>query len=173
MSYIVDFLLLAVLYFWLFYKKWYQQGKEQWLLKTLMYIYMTMVLFFTLMPFPLPMGGTNYVSWQSVNLTPFRDVIQHYRGAHKEIILNIVMTIPFGVLYPLIWKKNIWKTVFVTFLLSLSIESIQLLGSWWGVHSRAFDVTDLITNTIGGFIGYMIFLLLKPVIEKLLNAWHS
>nr|WP_240436294.1 VanZ family protein [Brevibacillus laterosporus] len=37
------------------------------------------------------------------------------------------------------------------------IESSQLLSAWWGsLHSRSFDVTDLITNTFGGLIGYLI-----------------
>lgn len=49
-------------------------------------------------------------------------------------------------------------------MFSFFIESYQLLRVWWnGVDIRIFDVTDLITNTCGGFIGYLTFVSLKRV----------
>ena len=58
----------------------------------------------------------------------------------------------------------------ITFLFSLTIECSQLLSAWWvGIYSRNFDVTDLITNTIGGLIGYYIFITLRPTFYKALD----
>ncbi|MGI6706765.1 MAG: VanZ family protein [Clostridia bacterium] len=33
---------------------------------------------------------------------------------------------------------------------------------------RAADITDLITNTIGGLSGYLLYLVFKPVINKMM-----
>lgn len=77
------------------------------------------------------------------------------------------MTIPFGFLLALIKRKNIklLKVVFYTFLLSLSIEILQPLIN----GARSADITDLITNVIGGIAGYVIYLILKPITIKILN----
>jgi glycopeptide antibiotics resistance protein len=41
------------------------------------------------------------------------------------------------------------------------------MSAWWGgLSSRSFDVTDLITNTFGGLIGYIIFIVLRPLIQR-------
>lgn len=129
-----------------------------------------MVLFVTLMPFPIPFGATNNLFLESANFQPFRDLILNYNGAFREIILNVIMMMPFGFLYPIIKRKNILNTVVSTLIFSLIIESSQLLSAWWGsLDSRSFDVTDLITNTIGGLIGYIIFIIFRPAIYKVLD----
>jgi glycopeptide antibiotics resistance protein len=134
-----------------------------------MYTYIVMVLFVTLMPLPIPfLNGTNNLFLETVNLIPFRDLRLNYYGAVREIFLNIIMMIPFGFLYPIIRKVGILKTVTVVFLFSLTIESTQLLSAFWGgLASRSFDVTDLITNTFGGLVGYLFFSTLKPIIFKI------
>ena len=136
-----------------------------------MYTYIVMVLFVTLMPLPIPfLNGTNNLFLETVNLIPFRDLRLNYYGAVREIFLNIIMMIPFGFLYPIIRKVGILKTVTVVFLFSLTIESTQLLSAFWGgLASRSFDVTDLVTNTFGGLVGYLFFSTLKPIIFKILN----
>lgn len=130
-----------------------------------------MVLFVTLMPFAIPLiNGTNNLFLETANLIPFRDLKSNHNGAIREIILNTVMTMPFGFLYPIIKKQGILKTFVSTFLFSLAIELAQLMSAWWGgLSSRSFDITDLITNTFGGLIGYIIFLILKPLIYKVLR----
>lgn len=129
-----------------------------------------MVLFVTLMPFPVPFAGSNNLFMESANFIPFRDLIMNYGRAVREIILNIIMMIPFGFLYPIIKKKGLFATTAMTFLFSLLIESSQLLTVWWGsLYSRSFDVTDLITNTFGGFLGFLIYMALKPLIKNILK----
>lgn len=123
------------------------------------------------MPFKIPLiNGTNNLFVQTANFIPFRDLKSNYNGAVREIILNCVMMIPFGLLYPIIKKQGVFNTIIYTFLFSLTIELLQLLSAWWaGLSSRSFDITDLITNTFGGLIGYIIFLVLKPLIFKVLR----
>ncbi|MBG9795682.1 hypothetical protein ABD76_25760 [Paenibacillus dendritiformis] len=157
MDYLLDFILLAFIYVLFFYRKWNKKSKKHLILNSIIYVYMVMVLFVTVMPFTLPFGGTNNLFMETANFIPFRDLMANYSGAARELILNVIMMMPFGFLYPIIKKKGVLSTVALTFLFSLIIESSQLLSAWWGgLHSRTFDVTDLITNTFGGLVGYLI-----------------
>lgn len=68
-------------------------------------------------------------------------------------ILNIMMMAPLGFLLPMIWPKtdNLKIIAIVGFVFSLAIELSQLL------NFRCSDIDDLIMNTIGAVIGYLIF----------------
>lgn len=173
MYYLFDFILLISLYFLIFHKKWKKGPKRILLINSIMYVYIIMVIFVTLMPFTiqLVLGGTNNLFMETANFIPFRDLMLNYNGAVKEIILNIIMMIPFGFLYPIISKKSASKVIIMTFLFSLTIECLQLMSArWGGLFSRSFDVTDLITNTTGGLIGYILYAALRPFINKLLKG---
>ena len=50
MKEIIDFIVLIVIYIFIFYKKWKSQGKDVLFVNTIMYIYLSFVLYFTLMP---------------------------------------------------------------------------------------------------------------------------
>lgn len=83
-----------------------------------------------------------------VNLIPFSNRID-VRG----YLLNIVMFIPLGFLVPLIWKKagTLWDIILTGCAFSLLIELGQLLSS------RGTDVDDLITNTLGAVVGFLLY----------------
>ncbi|WP_421617929.1 VanZ family protein [Brevibacillus sp. TJ4] len=167
----MDFILLALIYFVFFYRRWSKGPKKNMAIKTIMYVYIALVSFVTLMPFTFPFGATNHLFMQSANFVPFRDLLSNYHGATREIVLNIIMMMPFGFLYPLLSKRGILATGMVTFLFSLIIECSQLLQVWWGsIYPRAFDVTDLITNTCGGLLGFLIFFVARPVVQKIVRV---
>lgn len=87
---------------------------------------------------------------RDVNLIPFKDF------AHMTSLLNIVMFIPIGFLQGFVVKNNWKKIIIVGFILSLVVESSQLLVNMLiGYNFRTFDVNDLIFNTIGALIGYL------------------
>ena len=69
------------------------------------------------------------------------------------------MTLPFGFLFPLTQDKRtkFGRTVFCCFLMSLGIELLQPF------FDRSSDVTDLITNVIGGALGYGLYAVFKPI----------
>lgn len=102
-----------------------------------------------------------------MNLMPFVDVISGKGDFIRQIILNVIMTVPFGFLFPLVKTSNpkLIKTVFYTFLLSFSIEILQPLIDGF----RSSDITDLITNVLGGIIGYIMYLIFKPLTIKILG----
>lgn len=166
MEEILDFVVLGLLYALVFYKKWKAKGREQLIINTTMYVYLCFVLYFTLMPIITSLPFIFDHPYVPMNLQPFIDVISQRGNFVKEIILNIIMTIPFGFLLPLTNKKNMnfAKVILWTLLLSLTIEIIQPLIS----SARFSDITDVITNVTGGAIGYVLYLILKPLVERLL-----
>lgn len=87
-------------------------------------------------------------------------------------LFNLILILPFGVYLRYYFKKNFWKTLFYSFLLSLFFELTQLTGLYFIYPRpyRLFDVDDLIINTLGGVIGFAItpiFCLFLPTREKL------
>ena len=88
-------------------------------------------------------------------LVPFLDMI---RGP-MDTVLNIILFLPFGFFLPLLYRKynRAIQVVFAGFLLSLSIEVLQMFGM------GTTDINDLITNTIGAFLGYGIYTVLSNI----------
>ncbi len=167
MKEITDFIVLIILYVFILYKKWKAKGKDVLLVNTTMYIYLSFVLYFTLMPIITALPYIFNHSYTSMNLIPCIDVLNSRGDFVRQVVLNIIMTIPFGFLLPLVKKENVkvLEVVLYTFLLSLFIELLQPLIN----DFRSSDITDLITNVIGGFIGYLIFLIFKPLTTRVLN----
>lgn len=73
-----------------------------------------------------------------------------------QVLFNLLMTIPFGVYLRYYFRYSLKKTFLISFLLSLSFECLQLSGLFFLYPRpyRLFDVDDLITNTLGGLLGY-------------------
>ena len=99
------------------------------------------------------------------NLKPFAEIrrgLEHmeqmgYRYVLVNIAGNIAAFMPFGFLLPSITerKMNTGKVLCYSFLLSFCAESVQLIS-----RTGAFDVDDLILNTIGGVFGYWCYVIL-------------
>ncbi len=96
-----------------------------------------------------------------VNVTPFWTYRVIARGGWKarwltkQIVLNVLMMIPFGILVPMLLKKEkSWCTIPLGIVFSAFIELIQLL-----LRRGLFEIDDLIHNTLGCMIGYCIYLL--------------
>ena len=162
-KHLIDFIALFVLYMIVFFPRWRNKGKGVLFIRTVMYVYLSFVLFFTMMPIitSLPFIFDHPYEF---NLIPFDDYANGRGDFMRQIILNVVMTVPFGFLFPLTQKRKrrtLVVTVLATFLLSFMIEVLQPFIN--GI--RSFDVTDLITNTIGGMLGYLCFMIIRPFIE--------
>ncbi|MGM9604329.1 MAG: VanZ family protein, partial [Faecousia sp.] len=92
-----------------------------------------------------------YFRWSpSVNLIPFGDE-KNFRFFF-QIGMNAVMFLPFGFLMPVLWEAGrSWKvTTLAGFAVSALIEIVQLFSF------RATDVDDLLMNTLGAFLGYLL-----------------
>ena len=102
----------------------------------------------------------------NLSLTPFIGMIT----GPIDTMLNVILFVPMGLFLPLLYKKyNTIKAVAITgFMFSLSVETVQMFG--WG----SSDINDLITNTIGACLGYLISnVLLKLVPNKLMKQLDS
>ncbi len=173
MKFLVDFIILGIIYFVKFFNKWKKQDRDVFLVKTLMYIYLSFVLYFTLMPIitSIPNRIINH-SFFNINFEAFIDVSLGRGDFLKQIILNIIMTIPFGIMFPIILKMNNKnKKIFSTTMLKglafiICIEILQPIIS----DFRSFDITDIITNLTGCCIGYIIYKIFNKPIYKVLNV---
>lgn len=104
----------------------------------------------------------SYMGNRNVNLIPFNEFITlNGKIDLGEIIMNVVIFVPLGIYAGILFIRwHIGKNLFFFFLISLIVEGLQFI-----LRVGAFDITDIITNTVGGIIGLMIF----KAIEKLLR----
>ena len=172
-GYIEGCIIITLIYF-LVYQIYLKKKEKKYIIKfSIMYIYLFLVLCVTILPIDFTLDPKwkyhSSINFTYVHIKPFNDLILGYSGALKQVILNIVMTVPFGFLYSSL-KKNIGmsKVIISTFLLSFVIEIIQLIMTVFLLHYRSCDVTDLITNMIGGLIGFILYKSVKNK-YKILN----
>jgi glycopeptide antibiotics resistance protein len=88
-----------------------------------------------------------------------------------QVLFNILMLIPLGMFLRYYFHFSTKKIVMLSFLLSFFIELTQLTGIYGIYHGsyRLCDVDDLITNTLGGYLGCQLISSLErfiPSIEK-------
>lgn len=83
----------------------------------------------------------------NLNLIPIIPMVDDL----KNSVLNVFLFIPIGVMLPLGWGKlrELRYVIRFGFGISLCIELLQMLTF------RATDVNDLITNTLGTYLGYL------------------
>lgn len=109
----------------------------------------------------------SYMESRSVNLIPFhKPPIVRGKADVSESILNVVVFVPLGVYAAILFQR--WRPVkklFFFFFVSLIIESLQFI-----LAVGAFDITDLITNTLGGLFGLLLFAALEKVFNDRIKA---
>ncbi|MFL0439696.1 VanZ family protein [Enterococcus pernyi] len=75
-----------------------------------------------------------------------------------EPLFNVFLLLPFGIYLRYYFRLSFVKTVIASFCLSLFFEFTQLTGLYFIYPRpyRLFDVNDLLTNTFGGMLGYLV-----------------
>ena len=80
------------------------------------------------------------------------------RTIFPHLLLNILLFTPLGMVMPFIYSKaSFGKIVLMGVTLSLFIEFVQF---FLGMQC---EIDDLICNTIGAVLGYVLYLLIKKV----------
>lgn len=77
---------------------------------------------------------------------------------------NILVFSPMGILVPIFMKRRV-GFLYITgasFLLSFFIETVQLV-----FKIGVFDVDDLLMNTVGGMIGYIVYGIIRLIYHQL------
>ena len=72
-----------------------------------------------------------------------------------ELILNILMFVPFGYLLMKL-SQTTWITLLVSLLITLIIETLQLV-----TRRGFFELADILLNFIGGVLGWLICIQLQ------------
>ena len=116
---------------------------------------------------------TDIANKSGLVLTDFSTYIDALTSpAVYQVLYNIILFVPFGIYLRYYFKFSFKKTVLYSFLLSLFFELTQLSGLYF-IYPRSyrlFDVDDLIVNTLGGLLGYLItpaFVFFLPSRDKL------
>lgn len=77
-----------------------------------------------------------------------------------DALMNIAVFVPLGVLIPLLMRRASWAKVVLTAVsVSLGIELAQLAAQAFFAGGHIADVNDLMWNTVGGVVGYAVYLL--------------
>jgi glycopeptide antibiotics resistance protein len=93
---------------------------------------------------------------QSLNFVP---LVGLSIGDLPTSLLNILMLVPFGFGLPFLTGFRFAQVVASGALFSLAIEALQLAtGQWAGTTFRVADINDVIFNTTGAAIGYLLFI---------------
>ncbi len=112
-------------------------------------------------------SGLNFnPPYHRLNLIPFSWLFDTF--TMSQVISNIIMFIPLGFLLPIVFKKfrSFFNTTLFAFAFSFFIECFQYF------IGRSSDIDDLILNTLGGIIGYGIFILFNKWLSTQ-NWWKN
>lgn len=112
--------------------------------------------------------GSHFQEEYAYNLVPFKEIrrfIVYWRvvgiqSFFLNIVGNIIGFMPLGFFLPIISRRSRhwYNTVLLSFLFSLCIETVQLV-----YKVGSFDVDDMILNTLGGVLGYILYKLVQHI----------
>ncbi|WP_099470039.1 VanZ family protein [Konateibacter massiliensis] len=146
-----------------------EANKVKWIGTLLFIIYIIFLVYFLF--FAESMGRTVSNREYSYNLILFKEIKRFIRYRNElgmmavvtNIFGNIICFIPFGAMLPLLSTKlrRLLVVTLVSFELSLVIEVTQLV-----FKVGSFDVDDLVLNTIGGFIGFILYSIMVKIYRK-------
>ncbi len=145
---------------------------------TIFYIYLYKVLDYTLLQFQsllllqhfvpdLILRG--YEDGTNMNIIPLATLTLEDL---KTSLLNILMMMPFGFGLPFITSFRFKQVVVVGLLFSVVIELLQMVtGFMADTTFRVADINDLIFNTIGVTVGYILFAQFVLVFRRVSRNW--
>lgn len=101
---------------------------------------------------------------------PWHEVLQTvpFRVDGTSFVLNVVMTVPLGVLLPLLYRRadSLVRVGGCAAGASLSIETVQFVLGLLLHSRRTVDVNDLIANTAGALLGLLFLRLAVPCARR-------
>lgn len=107
-----------------------------------------------------------------IQLVPFQSFLDiERRTLFRDlaiILFNVALTMPLGYFFRELFHISLKRAVLAGFLVSLLYEVTQLTGLFFLYPRpyRIFDIDDLIINTLGAYIGYI----LAPILSRLLPS---
>lgn len=137
--------------------------------KILFVLYIGFLLYFLI--FSDWYGRTGGMNEYHYNLVLFQEIKRFWTYREQlgwvsfaNLLGNVLIFMPFGFFMPMASRyRSFFLTLFYSFGLSLLVETFQLI-----TKVGSFDVDDLLLNTIGGVIGYIIFAVCNAI-----RRWHD
>lgn len=109
-----------------------------------------------------------YDWYGSANFVPFASIYQLISETAPAVAVwnvlgNIVLFVPFGLLLPLLFDRmqHFWSFLWRIFIVSAGIEMLQIF-----TRARAVDVDDVILNALGASIGFGLLSVLRPLLAR-------
>ncbi len=123
-------------------------------------LYLLVVIKAAVFPIHIPAAGQTgsepFVP--NVNLVPFYSACWPGRMCLREMIGNVLLTLPFGFLLPFALRFRARHILWLGPLVGLTLEGTQLALSLALRSSfRAVDINDVLLNTLGVWLGYGLF----------------
>ncbi|WP_066675791.1 VanZ family protein [Clostridium septicum] len=127
----------------------------------------------------ITIGNNNSASLEnvrlgSINIIPFKGMKVQYLFALKgymyfiiNLFGNVLIFIPLGFFLSIYYKddaKERFKIIITSMIISFFIEFLQLF------IGRASDINDIILNTIGAWLGRLIFLYFNIIFQNFFNT---
>lgn len=163
--------LLVWILFWIIFKlltkkKGIKISSRAALIFFLFYMYIIAVLSLTIIPLPFTRfkvtggGGINLIPVVNIvkgclEIFSWHDTFSNH--TFQNIFGNIILFIPLGIFPPLLSNKyrSVTKVILLACICSVSIELSQLVLRQFEIY-RTVDVDDVILNTSGAFLGFII-----------------
>lgn len=108
------------------------------------------------------------------NFIPFKTILSYIIGISKykldvwffNLFGNILAFMPMGFLLPIIFHslQSFKRITTITFLISSFLEMIQFL-----LKLGITDIDDVILNTLGGLLGYLLLILSRKTVDQIIK----
>ena len=115
-------------------------------------------------------GRTEPSEGYRYNLVLFKEIMRFIEYREELVVFavfanlfgNILIFVPYGFFISIAsTRRGFFQTLFYSFALSLGVEIFQLFA-----RVGSFDVDDLLLNTLGGVLGYILFLICNIIRRK-------
>lgn len=133
--------------------------------KILFVLYICFVFYFLI--FSDWYGRTGMVREHRYNLVLFKEIERFWQyrsqlgffAMFTNLFGNVLIFVPIGFFMPMASKyRSFFMTLFYSFGFSLFVEAFQLI-----TKVGRFDVDDLFLNTLGGILGYIVFVICNAI----------
>lgn len=173
----VDKAILYTLFFIILRTIWLRHKHEK--IRISHEFWVTVFAFYVFLLFALTVFRDGYFLWQfkfywnrpmsAINFEPLVKTLKLLNGQSQldffyNLYGNIVWFVPMGFFIPALGKKNrgFLKVILIGALVSISIESLQFV-----LNTGVTDIDDVIFNTIGAAVGYLLYLICSMVRKRI------
>ncbi|WP_297630916.1 VanZ family protein [uncultured Clostridium sp.] len=144
------------------------RGLKEIIVNSLFKIYLALVASKVYFPMVIGFGENLKFNLPKIWLRPLWSIKQYIISGGMEnciylVVGNILLLVPFGIFLGYYYNRNLKEITIMCLLISTFIEATQLIISLVIPNTmRFFEINDIILNTLGGVIGYVLY---KGIVE--------